>query len=109
MRLEQVARNLLDNALKYSPPETIVDVCVASDGPDAVLTVTDHGIGIPAGEQLTLFEPFSRAANAGQRDETGLGLGLYITRQIVEHHGGTIGVESVEGEGSVFTVRLPGS
>jgi signal transduction histidine kinase len=108
MRLEQVAQNLLDNALKYSPPETIVDVCVASDGPDAVLTVTDHGIGIPADERLTLFEPFSRAANAGQRDETGLGLGLFITRQIVEHHGGTIGVESVEGEGSTFTVRLPG-
>jgi signal transduction histidine kinase len=108
MRLEQVAQNLLDNALKYSAPETTVEVSVRTDGTDALLTVTDHGIGIPTDELPTLFEPFSRAANAGQRDETGLGLGLYITRQIIEHHGGTISVESVEGEGSTFTVRLPG-
>ncbi|HYI16807.1 MAG TPA: GAF domain-containing protein [Thermomicrobiales bacterium] len=108
MRLEQVAQNLLDNALKYAPPETTVEVSVRTDGTDALLTVTDHGIGIPADELTSLFEPFSRAANAGQRDETGLGLGLYITRQIVERHGGTITVESVEGRGSTFTVRLPG-
>ncbi len=109
MRLEQVAQNLLDNALKYAPPETIVEVSVRTDGSDALLTVTDHGIGIPANEIPTLFEPFSRAANAGQHDETGLGLGLYITRQIIEHHGGTISVESVEGKGSTFNVRLPGT
>jgi len=109
MRLEQVARNLLDNALKYSAPETTVDARVIADGTDAVLTVVDHGIGIPSDAMTTLFEPFSRASNAGQRDGTGLGLGLYITRQIVERHSGTISVESVEGEGSTFTVRLPRS
>ena len=109
LRLEQVAQNLLDNALKYATPETMVEVRVLTDGHDAVLTVTDHGIGIPAGELPTLFEPFARAANAGQRDETGLGLGLYITRQIIERHGGTISVASVEGDGSTFTVRLPES
>ncbi|MDQ3548257.1 MAG: GAF domain-containing protein, partial [Chloroflexota bacterium] len=84
MRLEQVAQNLLDNALKYAPPETTVEIRVRTDGSEAILTVTDHGIGIPANDLPTLFEPFSRAANAGQRDATGLGLGLYITRQIVE-------------------------
>jgi signal transduction histidine kinase len=107
MRLEQVTQNLLDNAIKYSTPATMVDVQIRANGTDALLTISDRGIGIPAGEIATLFEPFARAANAGQRDDSGLGLGLYITRQIVEHHGGTITVESVEGQGSTFTVRLP--
>ena len=109
LRLEQVAQNLLDNALKYAAPETTIEIRVLTDGADAVLTVTDHGIGIPANDLPTLFEPFARAANAGQRDATGLGLGLYITRQIVERHGGTISIDSIEGEGSTFTVRLPGA
>jgi signal transduction histidine kinase len=107
LRLDQVVMNLLDNALKYSAPETTVDVTLRRDANDAVLTVVDRGIGIPRESQRTLFEPFARAANAVQRDDSGLGLGLFITRQIVERHGGTIAVASVEGEGTTFTVRLP--
>ncbi len=107
LRLEQVAQNLLDNALKYAPAETTVEVCVRAVGSDALLIVRDHGIGIPGDELPMLFEPFSRAANAGQRDGSGLGLGLYITRQIIERHGGTISIESFEGRGSTFTVCLP--
>ncbi|HEX5164424.1 MAG TPA: GAF domain-containing protein, partial [Thermomicrobiales bacterium] len=102
MRLEQVAQNLLDNALKYSAPDTTVDVLIRTDGTDALLSFSDCGIGIPAGEIATLFEPFARAANAGLRDDSGLGLGLYITRQIVERHGGTISVESVERHGGTI-------
>lgn len=107
LRIDQVIANLLDNALKYSAPETTVDVCLERDGGDALLRVADQGIGIPEAEQHELFEPFARASNATQLDETGLGLGLYITRQIVELHGGSITVESVAKVGSTFSVRLP--
>lgn len=109
-RLERALGNLLANAVKYSPGGGEVVVAVgrelAAAGPCAVVAVRDRGIGIPATDLPYLFERFYRASNADGRI-TGTGLGLAGTRQIVEQHGGTLTVESVEGEGSTFTVRLP--
>ena len=105
-RLEQVVTNLLTNALKYSPAGSEVRVRVSQDDDQAEVSVTDQGIGISADEQRNLFQPFSRAARS-RRGVTGVGLGLYITAQIVERHGGDIHVESQPGEGATFTVRLP--
>lgn len=107
LRLDQVIMNLLDNALKYSPRHSPIDVRIAAEDGCAVLAVTDCGIGIPHDELGELFAPFARASNASIHNESSLGLGLYITRQIVERHGGTIAVDSVEGQGSTFTIRLP--
>lgn len=107
LRLEQIVLNLLDNALKYSPADADVVARLVRDGGDAVLTVSDRGVGIPTGDLPALFRPFARASNAADHDISGLGLGLYITRQIIEAHRGSIVVASSEGDGSTFTVRLP--
>lgn len=103
-RLEQVAEALLANALKYGRGHPI-DVRVEGDGATARLTVRDHGIGIAAEDQARIFDRFERAASA--RHYGGLGLGLWIARQVVEAHGGAIRVASAPGEGSAFTVELP--
>lgn len=105
-RIAQVVSNLISNAVKYSPAENQVCVDVSTDGNVAVVAVTDAGIGIPEEERDQLFQPFSRLS--GARGFVGTGLGLYISRAIVEAHGGTIEVASSEGRGSTFTVRLPG-
>lgn len=106
-RMRQVVDNLLSNALKYSADGTDIDVRVKVED-DAVLTsVTDYGIGIPKDEIPQLFERFHRARNVSSRYYGGLGLGLYIASAIVEAHDGTITVESQEGVGSTFTIRLP--
>ena len=107
LRLEQVVLNLLDNALKYSPPDRPVDVRLARDGDAAVLTVADYGVGIPAADLPALFRPFSRGANVASSDAPGRGLGLFIARQIVEAHHGDITATSAVDEGATFTVRLP--
>ncbi len=116
-RLERVIDNLVSNAVKYSPSGGRITVRVeveqqcAPDGSDrnlatlAILSVEDEGIGIPQADQEAIFAPFHRAANVGMIP--GTGVGLAGTRQIVEQHGGTITVESDEGKGSRFTVRLP--
>ena len=109
-RLERALTNLVVNAIKYSPRggEIIVRVTheVDAAGHWAVLSVRDQGIGIPATALPRIFERFYRAENvAGQIG--GTGIGLASARQIVEQHGGTIGVDSQEGVGSTFTVRLP--
>lgn len=109
-RLERVLDNLLSNATKYSPEGGTVQVTLAreqdSGGAWAVLRVSDQGIGIPASDLPHIFESFRRAKNAmGSRP--GVGLGLAGSRQIVNLHGGQILVESQEGEGSTFIVRLP--
>ncbi len=116
-RLERVINNLLSNAIKYSPDGGEVIITIRRElatGPDAegqgagwaVFTVEDQGIGIPPRDLPHLFTPFFRAGNAVGKFK-GTGLGLAGSRQIVEQHGGTISVESAEGQGSVFTVRLP--
>lgn len=105
--LARVLENLIDNAFKYSPGGGRIRVRLRVEGEDAVLSVSDEGIGIPRTEQATLFTRFSRATNAPARSYGGLGLGLYMSREIVERHGGRIEVASEEGRGATFTVRLP--
>jgi len=106
-RIDQVLTNLISNAVKYSPPDSEVTVRVDVLDDRARLSVRDQGIGIPAVEQARLFEPFYRASNASVRNYPGVGLGLHITRELIERHGGRISLESAEGEGSTFVVELP--
>ncbi|MDP8923879.1 MAG: PAS domain S-box protein [Chloroflexota bacterium] len=105
-RLRQVLANLLTNAIKYSPDGSEVVLRVVRGDGEALMTVTDRGAGIPPEALPHLFDRFFRAEGAAARAQ-GLGLGLYITRRIVEAHGGRIGVESELGRGSTFTVALP--
>ena len=106
-RMRQVVDNLFSNALKYSAEGSDIDVEVRLEQGAVLTAVSDHGIGIPRDEIPQLFERFHRARNVSSRYYGGLGLGLYIARAIVEAHGGSIGVSSVEGTGSTFTIVLP--
>ncbi len=103
--LRHIFTNLLSNAAKYSPEGATVEFNVRRDGEDAVFEVKDQGIGIPEEDQPRIFEAFQRAGNVA--DILGSGLGLLITKRCVELHGGQIGFVSRQGEGTVFTVRLP--
>jgi PAS domain S-box-containing protein len=105
-RLARVLDNLLGNAIKYSPGGGTITVGLARSGSSAILTVSDQGIGIPTEDQPHLFDWFRRGSNAAGI-AAGAGLGLAGVRQVVEQHGGTIAVESREGEGTTFTLRLP--
>lgn len=111
-RIARVVDNLLSNAIKYSPDGETITVRVARDagvpvsGSCAVIAVADRGLGIPAADLPYLFDRFMRASNVMGRIE-GTGIGLASVRGIVEAHGGTVEVESREGIGSTFTVRLP--
>ena len=108
-RVEQVLTNLLTNALRYGGGKPVrVDVGAAASGvtPTAFITVQDGGVGIATGDQQRIFEQFERIDDS-KKYAAGLGLGLYITRQIVRAHGGEIGVESTPGAGAVFRVTLP--
>jgi len=107
MRLEQVLQNLLHNAIKYSPNGGTLTVRVTRHGDEARPSVSDEGIGIPQDAQARLFQRFFRAANVGEQHISGLGIGLYVVREIVARHGGTIDVHSSENAGATFTVRLP--
>jgi PAS domain S-box-containing protein len=107
-RLEQVVINLLDNAVKYAPKGGEIRIDLAADADGVRLRVHDPGIGLPHDEVETIFEPFGRAANAAASDLPGLGLGLYISRNIIARHGGRIWAESPgEGLGSTFSLWLP--
>ncbi len=103
--LRHVVQNLVSNALKYSPPHTRVDIMLQYAEGQLVLEVCDQGIGIPKSELPHIFQPFHRARNAQLIE--GTGLGLAITQRLVTLCGGSIQVQSEEGEGSCFTVRLP--
>ena len=107
MRLYQMVTNLTDNAIKYTPAGGSVHVSLAARDGEGVLRVRDSGIGIPKEAIDHIFERFYRVDKARARAVGGTGLGLSIVYQIVELHAGTIGVDSVEGSGSVFTVRIP--
>ncbi|HEX2835751.1 MAG TPA: ATP-binding protein [Thermoanaerobaculia bacterium] len=106
-RLEQVLGNLLENAVKYSPDGSDITVTVEDRGDSFVTAVCDRGIGIPADELGQVFERFHRGRQVSSTNYGGLGLGLYITKQIIERHGGTIWVESKEGQGTTFHFSLP--
>lgn len=108
--LRRALHNLLSNAIKYSPDGSEIGVTLAREAADdrlwAVLAVRDQGIGIPEADLERVFEPFVRGANVEGRIH-GTGLGLARARQILEEHGGTLTVESEEGHGATFTMRLP--
>ncbi|HUP46979.1 MAG TPA: ATP-binding protein, partial [Thermoanaerobaculia bacterium] len=106
-RLEQVLGNLMENAVKYSPEGSDIFVSVDDKGESVVTSVCDRGIGIPADELTQVFERFHRGRQVSSTNYGGLGLGLYITRQIIERHGGAIWVESAEGVGTTFFFSLP--
>jgi signal transduction histidine kinase len=104
-RLEQVAANLVDNAIKYTPAGGRVTVALGNDGRDAILEVSDTGPGIPPDEVPRIWDRLFRGDSS--RAERGLGLGLSFVKAIVEAHGGTVAVATDAGQGAVFTVRLP--
>jgi PAS domain S-box-containing protein len=104
LRIDQVIENLLGNAIKYAPGKP-VRISVAARGDVAELCVSDDGPGIPPGAEARIFRRFERATDV--RNYGGLGLGLYIVREIVEAHGGTISVDTAAGKGATFWVALP--
>lgn len=107
-RLEQVLSNLLTNAVKYAPDGGTIGVTVVYESASAHVLIRDDGIGLPDGSMDAIFQPFGRAPNASHRQIQGLGLGLYICRQIVERHGGEIWAESLgDGAGATFRFWLP--
>jgi len=99
--------NLLENSVKYSDEGSTVDVRSRVDGELVELSVTDHGIGIPERDLERVFERFYRVDRGRGGDSGGTGLGLSIVRHVAANHGGEVRVESREGEGSTFTLRLP--
>lgn len=103
-RIEQIIINLLTNALRYGDGKP-VEVALTVAGGFAEVAVRDHGIGISAADQQRIFAPFERAGSKQVKE--GLGLGLYIARQLAETHGGELDVQSTPGQGSVFVLRLP--
>jgi signal transduction histidine kinase len=105
MRIQRVVANLIQNALKYSPPSSGIVVRLEPKDEHACISVTDAGPGISPADAATVFEQFRRTSEA--RAKEGTGLGLYVSRKIVEAHGGRIGVDSVRGAGSRFYFELP--
>jgi len=106
IRIDQVIMNLLSNALKYSAAKGIIQVAIESIPAGTKCTIADEGIGIPSDLQPYVFDRFFRVHASSQRF-SGLGLGLFISSEIIKQHGGTIGVESEEGKGSRFWFILP--
>jgi two-component system OmpR family sensor kinase len=106
-RLRQVFANLLNNARVHTPPGTAVHVKVSTDGPDAIVSVRDEGPGIGDRDRARIFERFYRADPSRSRAKGGSGLGLSIVAAVVQAHGGSVAIESDDGQGAQFTVRLP--
>ncbi len=106
-RLKQVVRNLLSNAIKYTPESGFVRVQLRATADVAILTVADTGLGIPSADLPFIFDKFYRVQTQATQNIEGSGLGLAIVKAIVDQHGGQITAESVEGQGSLFTLTLP--
>jgi signal transduction histidine kinase/CheY-like chemotaxis protein len=107
IRLRQILDNLLSNAIKFTPEAGHIDIEVTRDGDDVLVSIADSGIGIAADDQQRIFEEFQQVGETAAR-MGGTGLGLALTRRLVEAHGGEITVESSPDNGARFTVRLPG-
>jgi signal transduction histidine kinase len=106
--MARVMANLTSNALDYSSPDTPVRVVLRGEATHVLISVNNHGPTIGHGVMDQIFEPFVQGSQGGRVSKgQGLGLGLFITRQIVEAHGGSIDVASTAEEGTTFTVRIP--
>ncbi|PYQ20785.1 MAG: hypothetical protein DMF81_17570 [Acidobacteria bacterium] len=105
--LRQALVNVVDNAIKYSPPDSRVRVVVTADAAIGRIDVIDEGPGIPTAQRERIFERFYRIDKGRSREQGGAGLGLSLARWAVTAHGGRIEVESKEGEGSTFRISLP--
>ena len=106
IRLEQAVTNLLDNAVKFSPHGSAINIRLEHDIDGQIqLSVTDHGVGVPAEHREAIFDRFHQAHGAGHL--SGMGLGLYISREIVEQHGGSLRLEELQHAGSRFVISLP--
>ncbi|MEZ5345712.1 MAG: HAMP domain-containing sensor histidine kinase [Pyrinomonadaceae bacterium] len=107
--IRQALINLLSNAVKYSKPDSGKTIGISLDinNNEAIIQVTDHGVGISAADQREIFKPFRRSERESTQSKRGTGLGLAITKEIVSGHGGKISVESEPGMGSTFTIKLP--
>jgi signal transduction histidine kinase len=106
-RLKQLALNLVDNGIKYTPPGGVVKLSLSQDSQWAQITVSDTGVGIPAEDIPHIFERFYRVDKARSRAQGGSGLGLAIAKWVAQAHGGNIQVDSVVGQGTTFRVNLP--
>lgn len=107
MYLENVLRNLVENALKYADEDVKVEIALTQEADRLSMAVSDNGWGIPARCQKKIFRQFYQVPREADRLQKGYGIGLTQTKYIIEEHEGTIGVQSTEGKGSVFTVVLP--
>ncbi len=107
LRLEQVLQNLIQNAIKYSPEGGFISVELEHLDTRARIKVSDQGIGIPSEALSQMFQPFYRAPNTETQQIVGMGIGLYVVKEIVLLHAGEVDVDSQEGEGSTFLVHLP--
>ena len=105
--LNEMITNLLFNAVKYTPENKTVHLEAKGQDDHVQIDISDTGIGIPADELEHVFDEFFRATNARKSEKDGTGLGLSIVKQIVDQHSGKISVESIEGQGTTFTVVLP--
>ncbi|WP_162850943.1 sensor histidine kinase [Panacagrimonas perspica] len=105
MLLNILLDNLLENAIKYSPANTAIELVAQRDGTDQLITVRDHGPGIPSADIGQIFERFYRSATV--KRQPGIGLGLFMVRRIAEIHGGTVSAGNAAGGGALFTIRLP--
>jgi two-component system, OmpR family, sensor histidine kinase KdpD len=109
VQIDQVLTNLIENAVRYTPPESPIDVNVQRDGSQVIISVADRGPGIPSADLERIFDKFYRVLN-GQHTPghpTGSGLGLAVSKGLVEAHGGRIRAENREGGGAIFSVTLP--
>jgi signal transduction histidine kinase len=105
--LERVVENLVSNAVKFSPEGGSVEVRARREGDEAVITVTDSGLGIAERDLPMVFDRFFRSALANHLQIQGTGLGLSVVHSLVKAHGGSVEIDSQQDEGTVVTVRLP--
>lgn len=108
-RIEQVIINLLSNAVKYSPINKEITILLSEKKNNAIVMIQDNGIGIPKEQQHKIFDRFYQAGSIGDKTYPGLGIGLYISKQIIKRHKGKLHVDSQQGRGSIFTLTLPKS
>jgi signal transduction histidine kinase len=106
-RMDQIVRNLVENALKFSPPESQVDIDASMSDGQLTLAIIDRGAGIPAEDLPNIFDRFHQTGEVLTREAEGAGLGLYITKRLAEAMGGSVSVSSVLGTGSTFVVAVP--